>query len=227
MGMDGIEIVMLTEEKLGIELSDEEVRDLRTPRMLIDLAVQKLRCATAQRCQSQRSFHLLRRSLMRVTGVSRGTVRLQSAIRSFVEKPLEAEFWNKLRGEIDARSWPALGLARNVEWVRDSGLIAVWVGTTAVLAYTTEVGAAILGGVIVVGFCAYGFKKLAAPWEKFVPIRYSTVRDLIPLAATSNRIDWSRDEVADVVRDIVMAVLSPKKESYHEDADFVKDLGLN
>jgi hypothetical protein len=59
-----------------------------------------------------------------------------------------------------------------------------------------------------------------------VPGRIQTIRDLIPFAMTSDKILWTREDVARVIREVVFEVLAPPEAIYHENADFVRDLGL-
>ena len=50
MGLDGVELVMEFEEEFGVELKDEEVVDLLTPRLVIDLIYSKLKNLDEQIC---------------------------------------------------------------------------------------------------------------------------------------------------------------------------------
>lgn len=45
MGMDAVEIVMLAEERFGLEIKNDEAEKIRTPGMLIDLIFGKLKRA--------------------------------------------------------------------------------------------------------------------------------------------------------------------------------------
>jgi hypothetical protein len=75
-------------------------------------------------------------------------------------------------------------------------------------------------------FATSFISELMCRYENFIPGRIKSVRDLVPYAATSEKLEWSRDEVAQVVRGIVDHVLAAG-ERYCEDADFVRDLGLS
>jgi hypothetical protein len=229
--MDAVDIVMLTEERFGVEIRDEEAEALRTPRMLIDLVFAKLAHATAARCQSQRSFYLLRRALTVLSGTNKNAVSPSSPIRSFVSSGEERRFWERLRHETKARSWPSLGFSAAVSRAGKAvfvllsvcGLAAAWN-----LGLFTSAGSALsilafglLGPALFMLFIA----KAMGDSKNYIPARITFLRDLVPFVATSDSIDWSRDEVACGVRDIVEEVLAPQGK-YREDADFVRDLGL-
>ncbi|HTG43669.1 MAG TPA: hypothetical protein VK633_03975 [Verrucomicrobiae bacterium] len=68
--------------------------------------------------------------------------------------------------------------------------------------------------------------RLLSGFKNFIPTRISCVRDLVRYVVTSDRIDWSREDVARAVHEIVDDVLAPGPK-YREDADLVRDLGLS
>lgn len=59
-----------------------------------------------------------------------------------------------------------------------------------------------------------------------IPQDLRRIRDLVPYAGSSDRIEWTRQKVATVVKVIVMEQLGLSESDYREDADFAKDLGL-
>lgn len=233
MGMDAVDIVMLTEERFGVEIRDEEAETLRTPRMLIDLVFAKLAHATAARCQSQRSFYLLRRALSVLSGTDRNAISPSTPIRSFVSSREERRFWERLRHETSARSWPSLGFSAAVTSAGKAAFVLLSVcGLAAAgnLRLFTGVGDSalsilifgLLGPAVFILFMA----KAMSGWKNYIPAQIVSARDIVPFVATSSLIDWSRDEVACGVREIVEDVLAPQGK-YREDADFVRDLGLD
>src|SRR5215204_1231033 len=108
MGLDGVEMVIATEERFGITISDAEAEAIRTPGMLIDLVVSKVQLSSERYCRSQRAFYLLRRALHSSFGIDRGSIRPDSPVRTLsVGAPPEI-FWPKLQASVCARSWPPL-----------------------------------------------------------------------------------------------------------------------
>ena len=108
MGLDGVEMVMATEERFGITISDAEAELIRTPGMLIDLVVSKVHLNSERFCRSQRAFYLLRRALHTTFGIERSAIRPRSQIRMLNTGQAPELFWPKLRASVGARSWPPL-----------------------------------------------------------------------------------------------------------------------
>jgi hypothetical protein len=232
MGMDSVEIVMLTEERFGISIADEEAEKLRTPGMLVDLVLTKLHKATKESCQSQRSFYVLRRALLRIGGVDRGGIHLITPIRSVLAGETEPKFWLRLQSEVGARSWPVLGLSRGLQRMKNVLLLLLfacgaYAGWRLDARSASAVFKAIAVGLATLFAGTLLLQRLLKPFEQFIPMRVSTLKDLVPFAATSDLVRWSVSDVSRVVRQIVEEVLAPGEGKYREDADFVKDLGLS
>lgn len=225
--MDGVEIVMSVEERCGIKIVDAEAEKVRTPAMLIDLVAEKLRVHSTQVCQSQRSFHLLRRVLVGSIGKVRKEIAPSTPIRSLVTGGEDA-FWNQLKADVGARSWPKLGLHKNDHFLALTSFFASWIGATVGLFYLPSpfVAFPLMGG-LAIAVAVYMFvRRLLKPREVFIPAGFTSLSDLVPFVATSNQIDWSREDVARVVREVVVETLCLSEGRYREEADFVKDLGL-
>lgn len=114
MGLDGVELVMALEEAFGVELKDEEVFKAVTPRLIGDIIFSKLQATDERVCQSQRSFYVLRRALMRQFGLRRGEVTLDRKLREFIPRERERDLWPALKEAVQARSWPRLVRSRRL-----------------------------------------------------------------------------------------------------------------
>jgi len=218
MGLDGVELVMSIEESFGVTITDAEAEACVTPAAVIDLVFRKLRASDERVCVSQRAFYLLRKGLTRTLGVSRWKVDLATDIRSLTTRRSEREVWDNLRTDVQARSWPALARPR---WLT----VSMWVlslGTffalTALFHWAVAVACA--------GLVAYVAGRLTRPLRSRIPVRYSRLRELVPFAVTSDGISWTREQVATLVRKLVIEQLVLRDEQYREDAHFVKELGM-
>jgi hypothetical protein len=60
-----------------------------------------------------------------------------------------------------------------------------------------------------------------------IPRGIKTIRDLVPYAVTSEQIKWTRDQVSELVKKIVLEQLNLSEADYREDAHFVDDFGLD
>jgi len=219
MGLDGVELVMATEESFGVTIADAEAATCATPAALIDLVFGKLRASDERICVSQRAFYLLRKGLTRTLGIARRKVELTTDIRSLIAGRSERDVWNDLKTAVQARSWPALARPR---WL----ITSIWVlslGTFCALIAFIHWAVAV-GCTMLVAFVA---ARLTLPFRTRIPVRYSRLRELVPFAVTSDAIAWTRDQVASLVKKLVIEHLGLRDGQYSEEANFVKDLGLS
>ena len=59
MGLDGVEIIMRTEEAFGIEIPDEIAAQLLTPAALVDYVAANVALKATEECLSQQLFYRL------------------------------------------------------------------------------------------------------------------------------------------------------------------------
>jgi acyl carrier protein len=219
MGLDGVELVMSIEEGFGITIADAEAEACVTPAAVIDLVFGKLRASDERVCISQRAFYLLRKGLTQTLGVSRRKVDLTADIRSFTSGRSEREVWGDLKTAIQTRSWPALA---RPTWLTAS----MWVlslGTFCMLIALFHWAVAAACTALV----AHVAVRLTRSFRSRIPARYSRLRELVPFAVTSDAISWTRDQVASLVRKLVIEQLGLREAQYREDAEFVKDFGMD
>jgi len=226
MGLDGVELLMDIEEAFGVELKDEEVTDTRTPRMVIDLVLSKLETTKQSTCLSQRGFYLLRRTLVEHAGVARQAIKPNVELCDLIETDHAKEVWPSLEQSLEAALWPDLvrpaPLAMSLYVLGGAVFLGVFY-----TAWPIGVGKALgLGWVALLAFAIAAFYAT----ERFrtrLPREIRRIRDLVPYAATSGRINWTREKVALIVKMLVLEQLGLSEGDYHEDANFYRDLGLD
>jgi hypothetical protein len=218
MGLDGVELVMAFEESFGVSITDAEAEACETPAAVIAIIFGKLRASDERVCVSQRAFYLLRKGLMRALGISRRRVALTADVRLFATGRLERDVWEDLRTAVQARSWPAL--ARPPWLVTIIWLLAL--GAAFSLMAVAHWGVALSGAVFVGVACV----RITRPLCSRIPARFSKLRTLVPFAVTSDAIVWTRDQVAALVRKLVLDQLGINEGQYREDAHFVRDFGI-
>jgi len=218
MGLEGVELVMALEEGFGVAITDAEAEVSVTPAAVIDLIFGKLRASDERVCVSQRAFYLLRKGLARTLGVSRRRLALEADVRSFAVGRSEREVWNDLKTTVQARSWPALA---RPSWL----VVSLWLMSLGVFCALLAVFPWYVAGACT-GLVAYVAVRLTQPLRSRIPARFSKIRALVPFAVTSDAIAWTRDQVASLVKKLVIEQLGLHEGHYREDAHFVKDLGM-
>ncbi|MBN1807346.1 MAG: hypothetical protein JW837_19020 [Sedimentisphaerales bacterium] len=223
------------EEEFGIELKDEEVVDLLTPRMVIDLVCSKLKNLDEHICQTQRTFYILRRAFIKIFGLERKSIKPDIPFRNLIEKSKEKEIWEQIKISIAARNWPnfvrplwmsrtliAAGFAIFCVTFCTAIYSQVRVGFTDLHGITS---AAIFGVLLVIPYAVIA-AIITSPWKIYIPQEFKSIRDLIPYAITSDRIKWDRETVSICVKRIVTEQLGLSESDYTEDSRFVEDFGM-
>lgn len=210
---------MALEERFGVTITDAEAEASVTPAAVIDLIFGKLRSSDERVCVSQRAFYLLRKGLARTLGASRRSVGLGADIRSFAVGRSEREVWNDLKASVQARSWPAMA--------RPSWLVAsLWLLSLGAFCALLAVLPWWVAGAWT-AFVAFVGNQMTEPLRSRIPVRFSTIRALVPFVVTSDAIAWTRDQVASLVKRLVIEQLGLQEELYREEAHFVRDLGMD
>lgn len=228
MGLDGVELVMALEESFGIELKDEEIVKTVTPRMVGDMLFSKLKATDKSVCQSQRTFYILRNALMKTFDLQRKEITPDTRFRDYIAESEEARIWPQLQAVTAVRRWPEL---ERPLWMSRSLTIAGFAifGTTVFLSIQSSFGAilGVSGGIalsVVFGIVA---ARLTRPFCLYIPRRYQTVRDLFPSVLTSDHVKWTRAQVSDLVKKVVMEQLGVSESQYTEDSNFINDFGMD
>jgi hypothetical protein len=228
MGLDGVEIVMLAEERFGIVIDDDEAALITTPRMLIDLVVSKTANAGTRACKTHRAFAIARRTLIEHAGAKRGDVKPATTLCLLVQPEKHPLVWNALKESLGSAKWPALEwpLAHAVSlWAMAISFLALFLTATA---FAFPLSTAFLASAAAAILLATAANRLVQPLANSIPTRIKTVGDLAQtVAATLKDGQWTRGEIAHGVRSIIMEVLAPPADKYYEDAQLVKDLGLS
>ncbi len=242
MGLDAVEIVMKVEDAFEISIENEEAGKIVTPRQLIELVVGKVGRTDRAQCLTQRAFHKLRASLIRHTGLARSAIRPGTQMAVLLPSQTRTVALRELLDDI--------GLAANPELVRPGWLVMLILFGAPV---SGAAAAFLLGQVlysstfVVVQFLTFPIMSapITAVFIGWLAMRLtrSMCHNFKPAMATVGGFSrwivahgseivgappgqWSREQVAERVREIVIDSLGCEKE-YREDAHFLKDLGLS
>jgi acyl carrier protein len=231
MGLDSVELVISLEEAFGIELKDEEVTDTDTPRKLCDLIFSKLKVANESICQSQRAFYILRNTFLNIFKLDRKAVTPDLHFRNLILKTQEKEIWEQIKLAVSARSWPQLSRPRWILCFFAIMELSIFFATIFELNYFSRHLESIPLGIILGCFLSYQFIVVAENRTKsfmlYIPSNFKSVRDLIPYVITSEHINWTRGQVSERLKQIVISQLGLDESEYTEDSNFVKDFYLD
>jgi acyl carrier protein len=110
MGLDAVEIIIAIEETFGIDIPDSVFSTATTPAILIAYvqnAVGSQRDHSS--CISQRAFHRVRASLMKITGVGRSEITLKTPINRLFTGSQRSELWKNFKIHAGLPDLPNLG----------------------------------------------------------------------------------------------------------------------
>ena len=224
MGLEGVEIVMAVEERFGVAIEDADVERIRTPGHLIDLVASKLKLADVATCRTRRAFHRIRRTFMTRFGCDRRSIRPGVRLDALIPQSSRIKVWRGLQQEFGATTWPEL--------FYPPGILLGMLGCGAATYFLANRMGMVdlinwLAGAVTMIFLFKGLR----PFRTGFPGRVKTVGDLCNFLAGQAptlfdaNLGWSRTEVAQGVKEVVIDILGCK--NYREDTDFVKDLGMS
>ena len=242
MGMDGVEIVMMVEESFDIAIENSEAEKLLTPRDIIEHVMGKVGRADRAQCLTQRAFHRLRASLMKNAGLKRDQISPDAFTDNLFPVAQREALLRKMLDDLGIKSMPQMVRPRwllRVLWVASitTGVVAwVWASQVAGSAnlfvalltassVNTGAAAAMLCGWLAASLTR-GMKRDFKPAQADIGglSRWIVAHATEALGAPPGQ--WSREQVAERVREICIDALDCEK-AYHESADFVKELGLS
>lgn len=233
MGLDGVEIVISCEEEFGVELTDSEVETFLTPRDMIECIWRKIRgreTGDSTACRTQAAFYRLRRAIVTAWEVPRDSVKPDTAVAGLLGNRKPADAWRKLGLELGREVRPRLVPP---EWPRQTLLLGgVGVSLCGIWRLPWLLSLDMVWVVMPVGlFMLIGLLLIAAEsLERRMCLnlpKYLHVSDLLRSVPDQCGPVWTRETVANGVRKIVIEQLGTDPEIYHEDVEFVRDLGLS
>ncbi len=221
MGLEGVEIVIEVEQTFDIVIADSEAEKIATPGQLIELVLSKVGRTDHAACLTQRAFHHLRASLMRQLGCRRNQIKPETL--------LEDLFPRSNRKPKIRQILTDLGVQKEIELVRPKWLTLLLL---TMLIFGAIATAAFLPGflfLILFGWLAFfSTRRLQIEFRPSLATVAHLSRWLVataPQLVNAPPGQWSREQVAEHIRQIVIDIL-PCEKTYRENAHFVKDLGM-
>lgn len=100
MGLDGVEIVMRTEETFGIEIPDKIAQQILTPAALVDFVAANVPLARTDECLSQQLFYRLRRGFRSQLKALSSTLHLDTPLKEILHKDQWPHVWEAICNEV-------------------------------------------------------------------------------------------------------------------------------
>jgi acyl carrier protein len=216
MGLDGVELVMSIEATFGVEFSDAEAEACITPAHVIDLVSRKVRPAPDAGCVSQRKFHKLRKILVQQFGVARRAVKPQADMRILLAGRDARDIWPQLQAAAGASHWPGLDLPR-------PAMISEWT-VAAVVGWLVGACLGAVAAMTAFLLALLALRSLDKPMRNQIPRR--ALSGIVHCTDPGDGCRWSRCEIAATIRSLVIEQLGIRPDRYREDAEFVRDLGM-
>ncbi len=227
MGLDSVELIMALEEAFGVELYDEEVFEAVTPKKIGDKIYNKLQSTDKNTCQTQRAFYILRRSFMHLFNLPRESIKPDMPFRHLIPKEKEMEVWQQIRSSIQARSWPKFSRSPILVWSLFGLILFSGVFLAVSLLPSREVSSAVWAGILLAISLGVVAEFVTRPLRIRIPSEFKVIRNLVPYAVTSDQVKWTREQVSELVRKVVIDELALNESEYTEDSHFVYDFGVD
>ncbi|MBK9219189.1 MAG: hypothetical protein IPL70_12650 [Uliginosibacterium sp.] len=222
MGLDGVELLMATEEEFGIGIPDHDAENLTTPRLLAEYVAQRLgdhMQLNEPHCRTQALFYWLRANLVEQLGLARRAIRPDTALNELLSGDLRGQ-WQTLRRSAVFRSLPAL---RAPAYAAYAVLLAP---LTAGLAGYAQNWSGELTAIFTL--CAWVLaERLKRHLANRLPESLKTVSDLLPHVGFPQRGEQTPDDILQRVIAISADQLGIPVEKIHPDHHFVQDLGVD
>lgn len=244
MGLEGVEIVMATEQEFGIEIADEEAEKVLTVGDLCALVIKKLHGIPLEYCRSANAFYRLRKYMVEFLGIPRNCITLDREMNDIMPRENRREIYQNMGRDLSLRL-PELVRPHSMErFFERLTVLYLFVAFGCILILISKFAAGImrfhifdlwLTYLIVGSLAILPLPLISLITQKFAihfPASCSTVRNMIQEIVSKNYGSadvWNettdKKEVQDRVRAIIAEQLVMELEKVTLDAEFVKDLG--
>jgi len=225
-------MVMCTEQQFGIEITDEEAEKITTPGMLIDFVCTKVKMSDRKTCASQQAFYRLRRALVKRLDCSRNDLRPSTKLNQIFKVNDVKDFWLDLRKDTEAHDWPELTLPAGIKCLVVLIILSVFAAVFFLFHFSLRMPAiSLYASAIAATLTASALYFIPQKYETAVPSGISTLSDLARYIAgyrlSYPRREWSRTDVAEKIKWIVIEALGIEESRYGESKSFTGDLGMS
>ncbi len=179
---------------------------------------------------------------MRTLHVPRSTITPATSLPTLIHWRTAPSVWAQLRNAVAARNWPSLvrplWVSRLILGLPLLGGVVLVIGLPPLAEWafrrSNSLGATLylvseMRLFLVIPFMICSWVLLVRLAKRFCfgfPRGVRTVADLVPYVVTSAEMAWTREQIEQKVREIMLAQLLVPVERYEADGRFVEDLGV-
>jgi acyl carrier protein len=235
MGLDLVVIIMEVEEHFGLNIPDNDIYHLTTPRKLIDYVTLKVQLVKIgnKKCNTQAAFYEIRKTLVTKFNINRNIINPKLKIEEILPVENKHVFIKQLLTSLEIPPGPQLVHEPIFERLIIYPFALVFLASTVIvsvyfpmpLTYAIAIFLSYIPVQII-------FHKTPHKRTKIIPEGY-TIGDLVRVVILKNKfikkeyeepkLTWTREEIDQDVRTIIMQVLGIKNVS--DKANFIDDLG--
>lgn len=222
MGLDAVELIIEIEDEFQISISDEEAFKCETPNLLTDLVYSRLRKSTSEVCPSMRGFYIVKKVLIEQLDIPERRIKPETKLDDIINKENRVSIWKNLLSTISNGSTIHAPLERPSRVTNSILASTILVFLLLIFAMKEFISPFILTCFFHIILNA-STKSLCTEF----PNKFLLVKDLTRIISTLETKVLSRDEVYDLVKDIIIDQLGIKEDKIQPDSHFIKDLGID
>jgi|GEM_PF-988573 len=238
MGLDGVELVIATEETFGIKIEDAEASRTVTVGQWYELVCNKLKIESQNSCATQKAFYTLRKQIISLLNIKRSEIRPDTLVETIFPLSTRKHIW-----EIFVKNTPLkLPILRFPPWVYKIMvsyvilvlliIVGYWILYATLWLHRGELNVFI--GAIEISVVSFSlfwlFYKIAFPFSVYLPSSCRTLGDLsreVLVLNTEHFKPFSEKDIWVILVNLISEQLGIEKDRIKPESSFVKDLGLD
>jgi acyl carrier protein len=229
MGLDLVELVIRFEEAFGIDIPDKVAADLTTPRKVNEYIFSQLTESCERTCLTQQAFYFLRAKFVTPLNISRSDFKPDTRLEDLVPLDRRRRVWADMQSELGPSAIPDLARPLWLFSLLAFLTVATLVVVTRYWSRDSLGSISFLFGLFAAILIGYAGEVMTRPLKRNFRGEYKCAGDLATYLSVhrpeSFKKEWARDEVAAVVREIIVDETGVK--DFTEDSHFIQDLHLD
>jgi acyl carrier protein len=224
MGLELVELIMETEKEFGISFRETEIYGADTVGKFVDVVYSRFRKDKREPCPSQHAFYEIRNRLMEAYSTDRSQIRPNTELERLIPRENRRKHWEEfLKNFLDvsvadvpleATKW----LNRIIIFLIPSVVFLLFFSFLPLVLFWVGLFPALLTG--------WFLDWLLTPFKMEFPKDCSSVKGLVPYIKSFDAKVWSRNEVFEKIREIIVDLIDIHPKMVTSDAHWINDLGM-